>query len=96
MRESWREETKFSRWEMRRFSIRRRDNDQTEGLPIEMALSRVSAARFRGLIKSNAKEATGISLGSGDRAASSGKLLYVLYIVYVVYGCCVHVYVLYV
>ena len=51
MRERRREETEFSGWERRRFSIRRRDDDRTEGLPIEIALSRVSAARFRGLIR---------------------------------------------
>lgn len=51
MRERRREETEFSGWERRRFSTRRRDDDRTVGLAVEIAFSRVSATRFRGLVR---------------------------------------------
>ncbi|KAJ6355525.1 hypothetical protein OIU77_006004 [Salix suchowensis] len=50
MRERSKEERRESGYERRTFSARRREDDRMEGLVAEMAISRFSTTKFRGLM----------------------------------------------
>lgn len=50
MRERSKEERRESGYERRTFWARRREDDRMEGLVVEMAFSRLSTAKFRGLM----------------------------------------------